>query len=78
MDDFVHGASQLLFLNGRSYLTRFSDELKVPRACYEPEWVGRLLYRRNTLDFITIPFLFGYGCKALCAIDFLPGLSFFG
>jgi hypothetical protein len=32
----------------------------------------------DTLDFITIPFLFGIGCKALWAIDFLQGLSFFG
>jgi hypothetical protein len=31
----------------------------------------------DTLVFITFPFLFGYGCKALCAIDFLQGLSFF-
>jgi len=57
MDDFVHGASQLFFLNGCSYLTLFSDELRVPHACYEPEWVGRLVCRRRHTRFHYFPLL---------------------
>jgi hypothetical protein len=78
MDDFVHGASQLFFLNGCSYLARFSDRLRVPARATNPNGLVGLFTGGDTVDFITIPFLFGYDCKALCANDFLQGLSFFG
>jgi len=78
MDDFVHGASQLFFQNGCSYLARFSDRLRVPARATNSNGLVGLFAGGDTLDFVTIPFLFGYGCKALCAIDFLQGLSFSG